>query len=68
MVKPKNTLVTLKDKRKDNVIVVKQVYNARQKYKKSISDEVHKCNICWNVWMIASMCTKFRTVGESATV
>jgi len=39
MVKSKNTLMTLKDKRKDNVIVIKQVYNARQKYKMSISDE-----------------------------
>ena len=37
MMEPRNILKTLKEKRKDNVTVIKQVYKSHQRYKKEIS-------------------------------
>lgn len=34
MMEPRNILKTLKEKRKDNVMVIKQVYKSHQRYKK----------------------------------
>jgi hypothetical protein len=38
MVKSKNIMSTLKDKREDNLTIAKQIYNARHRYKKTIGD------------------------------
>jgi hypothetical protein len=37
LIKPKNILMDLKGRRKDNMTILKQIYNAHDRYKLSIS-------------------------------
>jgi len=63
MVKPKCILLTLKYKRKNNLMVATQIYNTRHKYKKTI-----KGATTVQVFGRRQVCFKYRTVGESKIV
>jgi hypothetical protein len=68
LVPPKNILSTLKERNQENKTSMKQIYNARQRYKHDVRGEMSELQQLLKCLEDHRYFHKFRTVGESSTI